>query len=40
MSMCIKMELLIEGMISEREMKQLAVRHHGFKITEQEFKEF
>jgi len=40
MSMCIKMELLREGMVSEREMKQLAVKHYGFQITEHEFKDF
>jgi len=40
MNMCIKMDLLSAGMVSEKEMKTLALKHHKFQISEQEFKEF
>lgn len=40
MKMCVKMDMLIKGMLSEREMHELGEKHHGYKITEPEFTAF
>jgi len=40
MNMCIKMDMLTKGMVSEKEMYELALKHNRLKITEQEFREF
>jgi len=38
--MCIKMDMLTKGMVSEKEMYELALKHNRLKITEKEFREF
>jgi len=38
--MSVKMDMLVKGMVSEKEMHELAEKHHGFKITEREFQAF
>lgn len=40
MKMCVKMDMLIKGMISEKEMHELGAKHEGYKITELEFTAF
>jgi len=40
MKMSVKMDMLVKGMISEKEMHELAEKHEGFKITEHEFQAF
>ena len=40
--MCVKMDILIKGMLSEKEMHELGVgeKHQGYKITQKEFTAF
>jgi len=40
--MCVKIDMLIKGMLSEKEMHELVVgeKHQGYKITEKEFTAF
>jgi len=40
MNMCIKMDMLTKGMVSEKEMYELALKHNRLTITEKEFREF
>jgi len=38
--MCVKMDMLIKGMLSEKEMHELGEKHEGYNITEKEFTAF